>query len=224
MSEKPCRKPSTISPETRHILNDIERCKKTVWVRLGGEPIDKYPAWQNVSLLTWEELLKVVQTIVRYKDQHVHHIPVEALVAFRNSILKHSRDEPTKPDMADLWSQWTQADGELNRMKDFLSAQPAVSQTNGNPTKGTLSDGKSTEATTSSKRKGPSKVAVAIAILSEHPEWKVKDIAAKVPCNVKTLSKSLLFKAARNAIKEAGRSAAPRGQKDRDGNVEAWED
>jgi hypothetical protein len=71
------------------------------------------------------------------------------------------------------------------------------------------------------RQKRPSKIALAIAVLSEHPDWTNAEIATRVHCNVKSLSNSKKFKAARNAIKAAGRAALPRGRKGRDGYLEA---
>jgi hypothetical protein len=73
------------------------------------------------------------------------------------------------------------------------------------------------------KHKQPSKKARAIALLSEHPDWSNKKIAAQVPCNAKVLSQDPKFRAARRAVKKLGKAELPRGSKGDEGTMEAYE-
>jgi hypothetical protein len=66
-----------------------------------------------------------------------------------------------------------------------------------------------------------SKIAQAMAILSEHPELSVKEIAKLVPCSANYLSQNQDFREARRAVKSIGRSLRPHGRKSRDGSLEA---
>ena len=50
-----------------------------------------------------------------------------------------------------------------------------------------------------------SKISLAIAVLTEHPDWKNEQIAAVAGCHVITLSKSRRFRQARQVIKESGK-------------------
>ncbi|MBE3039527.1 MAG: hypothetical protein IMZ62_12030 [Chloroflexi bacterium] len=68
----------------------------------------------------------------------------------------------------------------------------------------------------------PSMAALAIAVLTDHPDWTNKQIAAAVGCHVKTLSRWPLIRVARAAIRE-GKAGVARGSKSNKGNVEAWE-
>ncbi len=61
----------------------------------------------------------------------------------------------------------------------------------------------------------------AISILLKHPDWSNSQIAAKIGCHVKTLSRSNRFKACRAMLRRAIKY--PAGSKS-DGHLEAWED
>lgn len=67
-----------------------------------------------------------------------------------------------------------------------------------------------------------SKETRALALLAQHPKWTDTQIAAAVPCNRTTLYKWPMYKAARKTLKQ-GRWEKPRGTKDGDGNLEAWQ-
>lgn len=67
-----------------------------------------------------------------------------------------------------------------------------------------------------------SKIALAIAVLSQHPDWTVKKVAEEVGCHAKYLSGSAQFKTARKAIQAAGAAEMRRLPRDRKGK-ETWE-
>jgi hypothetical protein len=56
-----------------------------------------------------------------------------------------------------------------------------------------------------SKKKEPTKIALAIAYMSEHPELQDNEIASAVGCSPEHLSRNERYKAAREAIRESGR-------------------
>lgn len=72
--------------------------------------------------------------------------------------------------------------------------------------------------------KRPSKVATAIAILSEQPGLTNEQIAEMVPCHPKTLSNSEKFRAAREAIKSVGQESHRKSRRNRGANMEDYDD
>jgi hypothetical protein len=71
------------------------------------------------------------------------------------------------------------------------------------------------------KEKPPSKLALALALLSLHPDWTNKKIAEHVPCNANWLSQEPVFCDARQTLEETARKKLPRGSKGADGTMEA---
>lgn len=69
-----------------------------------------------------------------------------------------------------------------------------------------------------------SKLATALALLSEHPDWTTKGVALAVGCHPKYLSGSRRYKAARKAIKGIGQEDAIRGAKWRGTNMDQYGD
>ena len=68
----------------------------------------------------------------------------------------------------------------------------------------------------------PSKEALALAVLADHPDWSDTQIAKKAGCNRTTLYTFKKFMAAREILRE-GKSDLPRGSKYPDEGVEAWD-
>jgi hypothetical protein len=75
-----------------------------------------------------------------------------------------------------------------------------------------------------SKAPAVSKITLAIAIRSQHPEWSDIGVAGQAGCNPKTLSRSKKYRAVREAVREAARRNLPKGRKGQDGEMEAWDD
>jgi len=67
-----------------------------------------------------------------------------------------------------------------------------------------------------------SKVARALAALTDHPDWTDEQIAKAAGCNVKSLYRMKKFKDAKALLKE-GKGDMPKGSKSKEGDVEAWE-
>ena len=65
--------------------------------------------------------------------------------------------------------------------------------------------------------------AMALAILTEHPDWTNAQIAAQVPCHPKSMYRFKKFVAARELL-EKTRHERVRGSKGRDGSIEAWKE
>ena len=63
----------------------------------------------------------------------------------------------------------------------------------------------------------------AIALLKDHPDWTVTKIAETIGVSRTTPYSWEDFKKAKEAM-EQGRCDIPRGSKDKDGNMEAWDD
>jgi hypothetical protein len=70
--------------------------------------------------------------------------------------------------------------------------------------------------------KKPSKLALALAVLHDHPDWTNKQIAEHAGCNDKYLSQNETFKAARKAIQGIGQEALPRDKQYRGSGMEAY--
>ena len=68
----------------------------------------------------------------------------------------------------------------------------------------------------------PSKEALALGVLADHPEWSDTHIAKKAGCNRTTLYTFKKFMAAREILRE-GKSNLPRGSKFPDDGMEAWD-
>ena len=64
--------------------------------------------------------------------------------------------------------------------------------------------------------------AKALALLVQHLDWTDSAIAKAVPCRRQSLYGWPKFKAARQAVKESGKEAMPRGSKSAEGDMEAW--
>jgi hypothetical protein len=54
----------------------------------------------------------------------------------------------------------------------------------------------------------PDKITLALAVLRRHPEWTDRIIAERVGCTPSNLSKSVMWRAARKALKFIGRERA----------------
>lgn len=63
----------------------------------------------------------------------------------------------------------------------------------------------------------------ALGILVDHPDWAMTRIAKEVGCDRRRLYDMPKFKDARDALK-SGKAEFPRGQKDADGNIEAFDE
>lgn len=68
----------------------------------------------------------------------------------------------------------------------------------------------------------PSKEALALAVLADHPDWSDTKIADAAGCNRTTLYTFRKFMAAREILRE-GRNNRPRGRKLSNGTIEAWD-
>ena len=68
----------------------------------------------------------------------------------------------------------------------------------------------------------PSKEALALAVLADHPDWSDTEIAKKAGCNRTTLYTFKKFMAAREILRE-GKNDIPRGSKFPDEGMEAWD-
>jgi hypothetical protein len=75
-------------------------------------------------------------------------------------------------------------------------------------------------STESEPRPKRDKIAEALGVLAQHPDWTNKAIAIQVGCNANYLSQNERFKNARTAL----RRALPSGSKSKEGDVEAWEE
>jgi hypothetical protein len=69
-----------------------------------------------------------------------------------------------------------------------------------------------------------SKIATALAVLSDHPDWTNQQIAQTAGCNVKYLSQSQKFKAARQAVRGLGRESCHKSGRRRGSNMDEYED
>lgn len=67
-------------------------------------------------------------------------------------------------------------------------------------------------------------LARALGVLVQNPGWTVERIAESVGTSREYLSSLHKFKAARKAIKEAGKANVPHGAKSADGDLEAWDE
>jgi len=68
----------------------------------------------------------------------------------------------------------------------------------------------------------PDPVAVAIAILKDHPEWSNRKVAQAAGCHHTTLGRSEFYRTAKARLGEAQKERSiKRGWKDKDGNIEA---
>lgn len=68
----------------------------------------------------------------------------------------------------------------------------------------------------------PDPVAVAIAILKDHPEWSDRKVAQSARCHHTTLGRSEFYRTAKARLREAQKERSiKRGWKDKDGNIEA---
>jgi hypothetical protein len=59
-------------------------------------------------------------------------------------------------------------------------------------------------------------------LLVKHPDWSQVEMAKAVGVNRTTLYRFSRYQAAREVL-QTGRADIPRGSKDADGNLEAWE-
>jgi len=75
-----------------------------------------------------------------------------------------------------------------------------------------------------SRKPKASKIAAAIGVLSQHPEWTNKEIASAVGCNPKYLSQQPSFKAARKAIRGIGLESYARSRRYRGRDMDAYTD
>jgi hypothetical protein len=73
------------------------------------------------------------------------------------------------------------------------------------------------------KRGGVSKIALAIAIKSEHPEWTDIEVAEGADCHPKSLCRSPRYRMVKEAIRNVGLRSLPRGRKGKDGELEGWD-
>jgi hypothetical protein len=104
--------------------------------------------------------------------------------------------------------QWLQANGHA------LPPELALAQPEWQP-----------DAEPGTRRARPtSKLALALAVLHDHPDWTNKRIAAAAECNPKYLSQSSKFKAARAAIKGIGREQFHRERRNRGSDMTAYPD
>jgi hypothetical protein len=92
---------------------------------------------------------------------------------------------------------------ELRAVRRFL--QQALSERPPTPSPTAPAGGPATSDPPARSGRGLTKIAKALAVLCDHPEWTNEQIAAEVQCNVKYLSQSAQFRAARHAIRELGR-------------------
>lgn len=86
---------------------------------------------------------------------------------------------------------------------------------------------KKTEPKPDPGKDSPSKEALALAILKDHPDWTNERIAEAVGVHVKTLSSKKWhdFREARKILKGHGKAATIRGYKDPEtGDIDAWDD
>ena len=68
----------------------------------------------------------------------------------------------------------------------------------------------------------PDPVAVAIAILKDHPKWSNRKVAQAAGCHHTTLGRSEFYRTAKARLREAQKERSiKRGWKDKDGNIEA---
>jgi hypothetical protein len=72
--------------------------------------------------------------------------------------------------------------------------------------------------------KPPDKITAAIALLRQHPEWTDKAIAAEVGCSPANLSKSHLWRAARQGIKGQGQETHHRAKRHRGTEMDEYAD
>ncbi len=72
--------------------------------------------------------------------------------------------------------------------------------------------------------KRPSKIALAIACRSEHPDWTNGQVADVVGCNAKYLSQNQKYKAACKAIKAAGKAERRAARQSRGRDMDEYED
>jgi hypothetical protein len=68
----------------------------------------------------------------------------------------------------------------------------------------------------------PDRVALAVTLLKDHPEWSARRLASKCGCHASTLTRSELFKRAQRLAK--GQHEPRRGSKDAYGTIEAVAD
>jgi hypothetical protein len=80
------------------------------------------------------------------------------------------------------------------------------------------------EAPAGAARAPIGKIAAALGILSVHPDWTNKQIAEAVGCHVKYLSQSPRFRAARRAIKDAGKEEHRRAFRSRGSDMDEYGD
>ena len=69
-----------------------------------------------------------------------------------------------------------------------------------------------------------SKIAIALGVLADHPDWTDKEIAKAAECSPATLSRNPKYRAARTAIRASGASGARRAARHRSTDMDKYED
>jgi hypothetical protein len=67
-----------------------------------------------------------------------------------------------------------------------------------------------------------SKIAIAIGVLAQHPDWTLEQIAEVAGCHIKYLSQSNKFKAARKAVKGIGQEAMKKARRYRGTDMDSY--
>jgi hypothetical protein len=111
-----------------------------------------------------------------------------------------------------------EAEWELAKMGEFLTSPAAA----GDQATGARPSGGAGESTMPASP--PSKLARALAVLQDHPDWTNKQIANAAGCNPKYLSQNRKFRAAREAIRGIGQETLARDQRFRGSDMDAYED
>lgn len=108
-------------------------------------------------------------------------------------------------------SEWNDLgrEGQIGRMRAYLDRKDSIE----GPQK--INTDKST--------KQPSLDSLAVGVFLDHPDWTKKQIAEYLGCHKGSLTPKRCPKLA-SAIRASRTSDLPRGSKDRDGNMEAWEE
>jgi hypothetical protein len=75
----------------------------------------------------------------------------------------------------------------------------------------------------STKIQRTTKLNQALALLQTQPDWTTEQIANAVGCKANYLNQRKEFTGAKRLVKEIGRRDVPRGSRDREGRLEAWE-
>ena len=144
--------------------------------------------------------------IVTYRNRKLKQIDASPIALFKELLLRRMRyfegKAVSNPPDAELETAWGNAEGVCQQIKAEAAGDDTPS-----PHPSPRGD----------------KIALALSILIQHPEWSNRQIAEAAACNKNYLSQSARFKATRKAIKTSGQESQRRTKKSRGSDMDEYQ-